>query len=418
MEDGIAFFHDGKQLLECVKSKMDTFRRDNDTRHKLSSRICDELVLDMLHNIAPHRMKADQVWRRAVEILNRANNEIAVSPRPLPEGKRPDRPETWSYEPLDVTPDTEAFLDQPGRLTRSPDQHPSNSPPVPGTAFTLRNENEVEQWESQGQKPSDQAPVAGPSRPSQQPPASSLVGRRHTGLGKHSTTNRYGASASSSTYELPWMTVLGAMGWMERIQTNSRHTLSPKESELKMKLNGRDHVSHELSLLDISPADSLQAFILDNSFSTHRYWEQMCNLFRIMATILQGDDPDGMELRFTTSRQCLQSNDVTQLYNLACQMKPNEYSNVEEALEKAIAPHESRLRNGDKRPLTVYIFTDGAWSEGEPDAVLLRLETLLQELELERLSLGIQFISFGDNKEGLKQLRLLDDMHEAYGLHL
>lgn len=39
----------------------------------------------------------------------------------------------------------------------------------------------------------------------------------------------------------------------------------------------------------------------------------MCALLRILTTVLQGLDPNGMELRFTTSRSYLKSNNISQL---------------------------------------------------------------------------------------------------------
>lgn len=142
----------------------------------------------------------------------------------------------------------------------------------------------------------------------------------------------------------------------------------------------------------------------------------MCALLRILTTVLQGLDPDGMELRFTTSRSYLKSNNISQLHQTACQEKPNAHSNVEDALDKAVEPHETRLRQGDMRPLTVYVLTDGNWMDGNPEAVLLRLQTLLGELRLQRLSLGIQFIRFGNVKEGMERLNLLDEMHKSFDL--
>jgi hypothetical protein len=156
----------------------------------------------------------------------------------------------------------------------------------------------------------------------------------------------------------------------------------------------------------------VQSFILDNSFSTSSHWADICEDFRILASMVQSDDPDGIELRFTTSEECHQSRDVAELARSALRSTSGHGSDVEAALQKAVDQHVSRLKKDKARLLSIYIMTDGNWDRGEPEAVLLTLGALLEELGLNRSSLGVQFISYGSNKDGLQRLQRLDDMHK------
>lgn len=136
--------------------------------------------------------------------------------------------------------------------------------------------------------------------------------------------------------------------------------------------------------------------------------------------MVQSDDPDGIELRFTTSEECHQSRDVSELTRSASRASPGRGSDVEAALQKAVDQHVSRLKKRRTRLLSIYIMTDGNWEQGEPEAVLLTLGAMLEELGLNRSSLGVQFISYGSNEVGLKRLQQLDDMHnkESFDLKL
>lgn len=65
----------------------------------------------------------------------------------------------------------------------------------------------------------------------------------------------------------------------------------------------------------------------------------------------------------------------------------------------------------DVRPLNLDIFTDAAWQpKSDPDAGIKNLVELLVQLRLEAAKqVGIQFISFGDNKANLEKLEHLDE---------
>jgi hypothetical protein len=128
--------------------------------------------------------------------------------------------------------------------------------------------------------------------------------------------------------------------------------------------------------------------------------------------MLEGDDPDGIELRFTASSGLAKTNDIEDLCRLVEKTEANSESNVELAIDKAIDAYASNLQKPEARPLTIYVLTDGNWDYGEPEVVLLRLGDLLDKHGLERDALGIQFISFGKNAKGLHRLKLLDDMHK------
>lgn len=128
--------------------------------------------------------------------------------------------------------------------------------------------------------------------------------------------------------------------------------------------------------------------------------------------MLQNADRDGIELSFTTSSNARQTNDIDQLYQHARNEPRKGTSDMEEALQKAVNKHASRMeRESSPRPLSIYILTDGRFG-GNPEVVLLELEQMLRDRRLPRTSLGAQFISFGSDEEGLEKMQLLDDMSD------
>jgi hypothetical protein len=75
------------------------------------------------------------------------------------------------------------------------------------------------------------------------------------------------------------------------------------------------------------------------------------------------------------------------------------------------ATRKSYLSLGPKRVrrLNVYVFTDGVWQpECDTEEIIRFLVRTLVELQLVGEQVGIQFIRFGDDAEGIKRLDHLD----------
>ena len=82
------------------------------------------------------------------------------------------------------------------------------------------------------------------------------------------------------------------------------------------------------------------------------------------------------------------------------------------SLDKILSKYAALLRQEreNARELNVYIFTDGVWN---PDCdVVPEIDKIVQtilELNLSQRKIGLQFISFGDDEDGLARLNLLDN---------
>jgi hypothetical protein len=99
-------------------------------------------------------------------------------------------------------------------------------------------------------------------------------------------------------------------------------------------------------------------------------------------------------------------------------------TDMEDALGSVTNEYENKLilqslgrQTTSLLPLSIYILTDGVWARGgSPDAPMLALTETLKKYHLTRRQVGIQFITFGHNREGLEYMRLLDDMSKNFGL--
>lgn len=87
--------------------------------------------------------------------------------------------------------------------------------------------------------------------------------------------------------------------------------------------------------------------------------------------------------------------------------------------QRAKHPYWKRGNTAPVRPLSIYVLTDGNWQPGCDLAPSIEslVETMLS-LGMKRSQVGIQFISFGDDKDGLERLAYLENLQRRENLGL
>lgn len=185
-------------------------------------------------------------------------------------------------------------------------------------------------------------------------------------------------------------------------------------AQLKTNLGPRDHI-----------------FLIDDTPSMSEHSEQIVESFGALAYIAKGLDPNGLELVFASEPRNIHKKKRTK--PLVEILKNHDYSAFPGGMEtslgivtddliiprlpsrvpvlgRLVGPH-ARLH--PKPPVTVFVFTDGKWGSGVKvgnglDAPISRLMEKIQSRGLNRTQVMIQFLRFGEDKDGLAHLRFLD----------
>lgn len=166
---------------------------------------------------------------------------------------------------------------------------------------------------------------------------------------------------------------------------------------------------------------------MDDSESMLAHWKEVQSLFSILAYILNMVDDGGVDLRFSTSDKYYNSRRLAQLLQ---KRKPQGIGEIEKRLDGILWGYIARLRQDrvhqdqmdssehleslhasreDIRPLVIYVLTDGLWAPNtDPASSIKNLVNELARLGLDTKLVRIQFISFGGDDIGLKQLGRLD----------
>ena len=162
---------------------------------------------------------------------------------------------------------------------------------------------------------------------------------------------------------------------------------------------------------------------MDDSVSMRPYWDEVSSVLHVLAYMLKGCDEDGMELRFTISNNKHKSKKSTGIIQPLQGKELHGTSDTGSRLSTILHEYQTSLRQPPqnrlpffskakmklKKPLSVYILTDAVWQPHSDVAEPIRsLIGTLRELGSPPTQVGIQFIRFGSDPEGIKKLAHLD----------
>jgi hypothetical protein len=151
-------------------------------------------------------------------------------------------------------------------------------------------------------------------------------------------------------------------------------------------------------------------------------------VFYVLAYLLKDSDPDGMDLLYTLSPEKQKSKKPDRLREHLRTVSCGGRTDISLRLSAILREYAENLQVQAKpqrifgisrkkkqtRPMNLYIFTDAVWQPhcdaAKPVKTLIRK---LDELGFPEYQVGIQFIQFGQNQEGINRLEHLDSGLES-----
>jgi hypothetical protein len=156
----------------------------------------------------------------------------------------------------------------------------------------------------------------------------------------------------------------------------------------------------------------------------NQYWSEVISVFHVLAYMLKGSDPDGLDLWFTIATEKVHSRHTTALVHSLVNRRPEGYTDIGLRLGSILQDYQSQLHNEATsrsrswaltqrskpvKPMNIYVFTDAEWQPGSDAATpITSMVHKLDALGYKKDQIGIQFISFGDDPERLDKLQQLD----------
>ena len=157
------------------------------------------------------------------------------------------------------------------------------------------------------------------------------------------------------------------------------------------------------------------------------YWSNARELLGLLVYLVKRDDPNGVDLHFTSPTkhyyQIKRTKDVLEKFD---QNRPRSQGHCDMNFNLSYIVNEyqrnlakipvsrsifSKTRFQERRPLSLYTFTDAVWQQRCNVAPVIKsLVNTLNQQNLLRRQAGIQFIRFGNSQEGEKRLQDLDNL--------
>ncbi|EPE29987.1 Protein kinase-like (PK-like) [Glarea lozoyensis ATCC 20868] len=346
-----------------------------------------QLHMNHLH-ISSQEQNPDESFNQRVN-----EDQIGRLHNPLQQSGIYTAPLERSFQSRDITRrDTERHSrppTQPQRTSTSPNDFPALN-----SSFASMAHRNTPQYDNLHSDERQTYPHAQPPGP---PPTAVLERVRQRTRRKRTIPNKARANCSIST----------AIDWRDSKKSLFKRDIPLPGSWLLQELKERDHV-----------------FILDDTWTMRKQWSNLTPVFGALAYMVKTVDPDGLDLHFTMSNRLFHGTQTSVLVNQVRGHQCQGSSNMGHRLTTIMATYKAQLRDQYNfrqghlddatkeyvRPVNYYIFTDGRWDPGcEPDSAIKELTELMVELDVEENQVGIQFISFGNDKAGLANLKRLDD---------
>ncbi|KAH6639930.1 kinase-like domain-containing protein [Truncatella angustata] len=188
--------------------------------------------------------------------------------------------------------------------------------------------------------------------------------------------------------------------------------ISELTNELKKILRSRDHI-----------------FFIEDSQSMQQHSEAVVQTFTALSYLAKQIDEDHIELAFASNPTKIHTHSNTS--PLIAMLKKHKYEGGQNMMENQLGEFiEKRVIKRlpgasltnfpsidsfrPKKPLSILVFTDGCWGAGRDEAggvenPVQTLMGIIKQRGLNKTRIMIQFIRFGNDLNGLRYLKYLDD---------
>ncbi|KAK5064908.1 hypothetical protein LTR84_000742 [Exophiala bonariae] len=209
---------------------------------------------------------------------------------------------------------------------------------------------------------------------------------------------------------LPELSFKEVSDWISR-----RKSFTLKKDKDNEKLPNHDYLNR------VAGRDHI--FLIDDAVSMKDYWPEVAKVFKALSYLTKTVDDDRIiEAHFTVSAATHKSSKSSILLSKVQErgLQLAATSNPETACDKILREWKNKVTRNKFRNLvglskpsmpgvTLYILTDGVWEDQSDLSSFIRdVVRFMDEYDMPRKHIGIQFIRFGNSTRGAERLRVLD----------
>ncbi|KAF7187457.1 Mitogen-activated protein kinase kinase 2 [Pseudocercospora fuligena] len=444
-----ACFHDGTKRLNCVDTRHREVQNAARTEDYVTRKVLEIMVKEMLHHRPDRRPHASQLDGKAETVVEDARSELdrakAIStpqPRQQPTPSQSPVSEQSAAPGADDMPSNGSriyangpmILDDLNRVFSSPSASRANtehgypttievgdSLPMPSELQEIPEDvvvGQVANW-------TQDIPMVGqhrePRQLSQQvqtqlaslPSLTTGRARNHTvdSITPRDTSGNTVRHDRQPRSKLPHCSRAQIQAWYDA-QKSKRSNAPLPHAENMSSLRDRDHV-----------------FIVDDSATMKKHWPDVIELIRVLAYMTKSMDPDGIELYYLRTGASAKFKHSSDLVRSVEHHAATGDTSLDQVFDSYLRKYCKTIDKSKSwkgvfnklKPCSVYVLTDGVLAAGNHEQGREAIRILVDDLiahKLPRFQIGVQFISFRNDENGLKLLVGLDTLKMSQGLKL
>ncbi|KAK3645604.1 hypothetical protein LTR56_009044 [Elasticomyces elasticus] len=211
---------------------------------------------------------------------------------------------------------------------------------------------------------------------------------------------------------VPYLSVQELQDWYTRVKAGDKSAKLSKYEYLSNDLRDRDYV-----------------FMIDDSEGMRPYLTALKQLVLLLVYVTKKMDRDGVELYFLSSDKVHKVKSSTEAVdllntNLTFKSQCSIEGRLGDEIHKYCRHIDRYLKQHKKKPLvkrSIYILTDGALHHGDGvqgHDIIKNLVSKVLLAGMHRMQIGIQFIRFGNDQQGIDRLDRLDHLGQSASLGL
>ena len=410
-----SLFHDGNTALDTVVDihKQISIQQESNVDDHITIKVL-ELVSDMLQEDPDARPTTRQLSNRCHRLVRHAQEKLGLETHDNEQISEP------LMTPHNIPPDIQLKT----RYSYPSKPHHQGTDPINNTPSQRQRDSDLSNTSNRQPKCLETA-IPSQHLQSQIPTIETSGSPRQPLQGNWDQTSPT-AAPQVTNYKLAHSTMTVRQG-LEIKQNNKKSRMKrrwPGDANL-VDLGHRDHVKYTISFERHLLTHKRQVFILDNTESMKVHRKTIIDIIELLPYMLKNSDPDGIDMHFTKSSRQLKSKKKTKALIEA--VKEERFvgtSNIAILLNQIFEDYKAKLSSGPQpshsffrrtyttrrpRPLNVYTLTDGMWEPRcDIEPIIRALVMNLRERGLPKDQIGIQFIRFGDEREGKEKLEHLD----------
>ena len=444
-------FHDKEKLLPVVEEQHSSLRSEYDRTDFITGVVVYGMIGRMLKHKPAFRPSAEELVDEGERAIKDARKNLAKAPEPTPlrnggasMSKLPFRIPRHSNDtddPFSGPPfSSRGILNEEQRFVSSPHATMHQDDAVVadnGLAFATFGDQGLPVSKGKARATgnlrvnSQAAPPDGHSR-SESLQLSDMPERVSSPTSPPSTSE--GGMTSEPAYSplpnrkkpMPYCSREQARSWYGQ-RKNGNIAVQLADASLMNDLKDRDHVGIHARAPKEKIANSNKVFFIDDSQTMEQHWREVQYLSHLLMYIVKEMDPDGVELYFLSSKEKLRPKTSTKMEKFISSRNPSGMTSLNR-LNDDLVPYGKKLDQyvrsigiDPPRPRSLYVFTDGVLDYGDDtqgQGVIKMIVDDIQRAKLLRGQVGIQFISFGNDAEGIARLQRLDRLNQDQRLGL